>query len=135
MSKGEHNIYSSSQVRHIALHPHACGEHITFMSSTKTMYGSSPRMWGTLDAVTTSGLLIRFIPTHVGNTRLPIFCHESKVRFIPTHVGNTPLRSQFYPDCDRFIPTHVGNTSQIMGGIIHTPVHPHACGEHEKEVA
>ena len=30
----------------------------------------------------------------------------------------------------RFIPTHVGNTFYHSTGVIFTPVHPHACGEH-----
>ena len=35
----------------------------------------------------------------------------------------------------RFIPTHVGNTSHTESVPLLTPVHPHACGEHNKQVS
>ena len=51
-----------------SVHPHACGEH----SGAETRYGfvggSSPRMWGTQVLLMGKGLILRFIPTHVGNT-------------------------------------------------------------------
>src|SRR5687767_838990 len=31
-----------------SVHPHACGEHSAIVNSVKTLFGSSPRMWGTL---------------------------------------------------------------------------------------
>ena len=52
----------------IAVHPHACGEHVIFSALRPRTFGSSPRMWGTHragHAIAPSG---RFIPTHVGNT-------------------------------------------------------------------
>jgi len=51
-----------------AVHPHACGEHMAWMMARSPVGGSSPRMWGTLNAVKVTFLESRFIPTHVGNT-------------------------------------------------------------------
>ena len=51
-----------------SVHPHACGEHLIVTTKLKTMFGSSPRMWGTPSVLYPSGTVIRFIPTHVGNT-------------------------------------------------------------------
>ena len=31
-----------------AVHPHACGVHLGAMSLERLLFGSSPRMWGTL---------------------------------------------------------------------------------------
>ncbi len=30
-----------------SVHPHACGEHLSFVTPRKNCYGSSPRVWGT----------------------------------------------------------------------------------------
>ena len=70
--------------------------------------GSSPRMWGTLPELLPHFPVVRFIPTHVGNTHSP-FHNVAMHRFIPTHVGNTESFALF---------------SVIIS------VHPHACGEH-----
>ena len=64
-------------------------------------------MWGTLVAGMSLGAVIRFIPTHVGNSSA-MRTKEAINRFIPTHVGNSPTG----------VP--VGRPA---------PVHPHACGE------
>ncbi len=54
--------------RRCPVHPHACGEHETVAEIRAGETGSSPRMWGTLDAARLEHLARRFIPTHVGNT-------------------------------------------------------------------
>jgi len=53
-----------------AVHPHACGEHWIIAYLSNTLIGSSPRMWGTLIFIALIWLLSRFIPTHVGNTKI-----------------------------------------------------------------
>jgi len=55
----------------LSVHPHACGEHLSQLSSMDPKDGSSPRMWGTLAPARINGKAYRFIPTHVGNT-LPV---------------------------------------------------------------
>ena len=59
------------------VHPHACGEHFLFRLYRVALFGSSPRMWGTLDTLLTRIVGTRFIPTHVGNTCINIirFAH------------------------------------------------------------
>jgi len=72
-----------------SVHPHGCGDHLTFPVEA------------------TSAL--RFIPTGVGTTSRAssaiLFAH----RFIPTGVGTTPAAAG--SDGRRFIPTGVGTTS------------------------
>src|SRR5208283_4052546 len=53
-----------------AVHPHACGELSLFLSGIDSTTGSSPRMWGTPPAILLLFLMLRFIPTHVGNSGL-----------------------------------------------------------------
>ncbi len=55
-----------------AVHPHACGEHLECVGKRLRSGGSSPRMWGTLGVYPLRGYRVRFIPTHVGNTLLPL---------------------------------------------------------------
>jgi len=52
------------------VHPHACGEHWATDRHGRTRRGSSPRMWGTPHRCISPASRLRFIPTHVGNTRL-----------------------------------------------------------------
>ena len=49
------------------VHPHACGERKHRFISKASIYGSSPRMWGTLVYWCRYLSTRRFIPTHVGN--------------------------------------------------------------------
>ena len=51
------------------VHPHACGEHAGTSKLTGGFVGSSPRMWGTPRRTAERLGRLRFIPTHVGNTR------------------------------------------------------------------
>ena len=60
----------SPLTRSLAVHPHACGEHPAQAPVAEYWSGSSPRMWGTHKLVPDDLLVERFIPTHVGNTRL-----------------------------------------------------------------
>ena len=49
------------------VHPHVCGEHVPFAPAARGFFGSSPRVWGTLCETGNYRLLLRFIPTCVGN--------------------------------------------------------------------
>ena len=112
-------------------------------------HGSSPRMWGTHRLQQHADAVLRFIPTHVGNTSEE--CKRSKRSAVHPHacgehdvwraidkpsVGSSP-RMWGTPSPDlvaierrRFIPTHVGNTAAPLPASDRWPVHPHACGEH-----
>ena len=137
-----------------AVHPHACGEHLTIPANSVPRSGSSPRKWGTPLVHGKKSALRRVIPAQGGNTCRrgashcypavhPHACGEHRTEEITQRVedGSSPrmwgtLRIDLLRiELRRFIPTHVGNTSV---GIEHCDiwaVHPHACGEHLKAVA
>ncbi len=144
----------AARFRILAVHPHACGEHLPLAVHRVHVRGSSPRMWGTLRFSTRRLRLWRFIPTHVGNTDagrrtsggFPVHPHACGEHVLPRTVwvclsGSSPrmwgtrLVPSSADNSSRFIPTHVGNTwcEKVDGNIC--TVHPHACGEHEKELA
>ena len=52
------------------VHPHGCGERLPTRNATTEVYGSSPRLWGTLSYHGGFVDVSRFIPTAVGNARL-----------------------------------------------------------------
>ena len=52
---------------HVTVHPHVCGERYQLLLQHWTLDGSSPRMWGTREAIKGNTVLFRFIPTYVGN--------------------------------------------------------------------
>ena len=106
-------------------------------------------MWGTRNAGMNQKGRPRFIPTHVGNTRVPVTSSMEKA--VHPHAcgehGNRPAwkvsirgssprmwgtrRNACCSRCQtRFIPTHVGNTDSSLAATRVNPVHPHACGEH-----
>ena len=37
----------ATRTTHLEVHPHACGEHLSRIASSKMPVGSSPRLWGT----------------------------------------------------------------------------------------
>jgi len=51
----------------IPVHPHVCGEHGSMRFSSARMCGSSPRVWGTYCSNLRIHVILRFIPTCVGN--------------------------------------------------------------------
>ena len=131
------------------VHPHGRGEHLIDPAVGGCFGGSSPRSWGTLNQSITFRLVIRFIPTVVGNTLTQQNNqalksvhphgrgeHLDTHSLLPVHNGSSPrswgtLLHLPPMNCShRFIPTVVGNTARrsISGGII--TVHPHGRGEH-----
>ena len=52
------------------VHPHACGEYAPRADPSHVVRGSSPRMWGIQETHIYADNKGRFIPTHVGNTRV-----------------------------------------------------------------
>ena len=117
--------------------------------ATVRIIGSSPRMWGTLLVSAQGRWVVRFIPTHVGNTRMsfrprtpssvhPHACGEHSVpsySAVPfggssPRMWGTRVQAHLFFQGTRFIPTHVGNTLRRAVCVIVFSVHPHACGEH-----
>ena len=131
------------------VHPHACGEHAGLPLGLSLGTGSSPRMWGTPRLPPLGVVGDRFIPTHVGNTRLPrsaryrlsVHPHACGEHGLPMRprtamAGSSPRmwgtrsRIAMRMTRHRFIPTHVGNTVHQPIIEVVSSVHPHACGEH-----
>ncbi len=112
-------------------------------------HGSSPRMWGTHRLQQHADAVLRFIPTHVGNTLRcsgrsapsPVHPHACGEHLVSNcsqvarcgsspRMWGTPEAGRRKLEAHRFIPTHVGNTVGDPPTWAWRPVHPHACGEH-----
>ena len=121
---------------------HACGA-----------VGPSPRLWGIRVRGRPAMGLCRFIPTHVGNSRLqgglrerrevhPHACGEywTRAARLFLSAGSSPrmwgiLNVRIIgKKRQRFIPTHVGNTFLSSPPSRWASVHPHACGEYGLKV-
>ena len=59
---------ASVQIHPDAVHPRACGEHLTTACLSLKTHGSSPRMRGTPSQPYAIYRRVRFIPAHAGNT-------------------------------------------------------------------
>ena len=92
------------------VHPHACGELQEFLPERLAEFGSSPRMWGTLEYLKRSRPIR---PVH------PHACGELGATAPPgpLRTGSSPRmwgthsRILFLLPFYRFIPTHVGNST------------------------
>jgi len=112
-----------------AVHPHASGELLAEVNTLGIPLGSSPREWGTRGARRGGGLMSRFIPTRVGNSRsqrtpptpFPVHPHASGELLFQSPVrrlvnGSSPRewgtldRFRFDGRFSRFIPTRVWNS-------------------------
>jgi len=139
---------STSDAPSSPVHPHACGELISYLRSITCSAGSSPRMWGTPTIAVPVLSLSWFIPTHVGNSFFiyisekvllvhPHACGELGVicRYPVVVAGSSPrmwgtlTRPRFGYNLRWFIPTHVGNSGVSLTEPGASLVHPHACGE------
>ena len=95
--------HAGSKKDSIAVHPHACGEHPKPNRFALSVYGSSPRLWGTRGSMDAEATRPRFIPTPVGNTANlvahyiieavhPHACgeHDDKRERLEANVGSSP---------------------------------------------
>ena len=131
-----------------AVHPHACGEIASVMSSQARIVGSPPRVWGNRAAGTDPMAAPRFTPTRVGKSSVtiqsantdsvhPHACGEisriasSKASICgsPPRVWGNRARSPPRVRGQRFTPTRVGKSKLLTPAPTPEPVHPHACGE------
>ena len=77
---GNTSLHSKAWL-HSSVHPHARGEHPWARRRFKPSSGSSPRPWGTLRIGKIVHVVLRFIPTPVGNT----FVGRYSTRAPPVH--------------------------------------------------
>ena len=131
-----------------SVHPRACGEQVGYTGGKCFVYGSSPRVRGTVQDGKAAGEVVRFIPARAGNS-----VHET------THSGRNPVhpracgeqarqRSHIKSDTGssprvrgtelaivagqvlmRFIPARAGNRCRGPYRAAGRTVHPRACGE------
>ena len=133
------------------VHPHTRGEYGQNWTAEEISNGSPPHTWGILLLLGIGTYVMRFTPTHVGNTRLALASaaalsvhpHTRGEYFrvplqaetasgSPPHTWGIPGTWREILLQSRFTPTHVGNTMhpQTPGG--HRPVHPHTRGEYSE---
>ena len=129
-------------------HPRACGELPPNHASSVALFGSSPRMRGTLARPISGRQSVRIIPAHAGNSRStasvsssstdhPRACGElawSAVGQVgldgsSPRMRGTPSVVGVASDGTRIIPAHAGNSLRSPGMRPHAPDHPRACGE------
>ncbi len=134
-----------------AVHPRACGEHLTIRREALYASGSSPRLRGTYGDGLHEQSIHRFIPAPAGNIWHPMTLKTPGTvhpRACGEHLedggcafnnpGSSPrLRGTFFQRGNRlvlrrFIPAPAGNiiSSRVSAAI--TSVHPRACGEHSR---
>ena len=108
--------------------PRTWGTGLGWLTNSELIGGSSPRTWGTVDGLRNSVHAVRFIPTHVGNSRLSGL--RSRSTTVHPHArGEQALVHAKQLVVARFIPTHVGNSSARSRCARQSAVHPHARGE------
>ena len=131
-----------------AVHPRVCGEQIPRREKERDLFGSSPRVRGTVREVRAGSGLRRFIPACAGNS-----CRDGTTgQCLPVHPrvcgeqsgyhvwrgwsgGSSPrVRGTGFSICEgsgaqRFIPACAGNSGFGGGAHLRAPVHPRVCGE------
>ena len=132
----------------VAVHPRVCGEQEIPRSRCVSVYGSSPRVRGTVTAGPTHPARRRFIPACAGNSRYeygvlgptpvhPRVCGEQPNSTAITsapfgsspRVRRTAQGGKKQSKIGRFIPACAGNRSTARTTSIRTAVHPRVCGE------
>ncbi len=73
--------FSAFILKDTTVHPHLCGEYAFSLSSTWTLGGSPPPVWGILETDEEREKRLRFTPTCVGNTHV----HRSGLCGHPVH--------------------------------------------------
>ena len=144
---------STSTNRSLSVHPRACGEQLSGLVGFHSMFGSSPRLRGTVIRQHPTNDPSRFIPAPAGN-RLhprswartvpvhPRACGEqmNQLTFASTSSGSSPrLRGTDKGNVvvgmlRRFIPAPAGNSPPSSRSPRLRPVHPRACGEQNWQV-
>ena len=129
-------------------HPRACGENLTWCSSTWGTGGSSPRVRGKLTVARPPGAAQGLIPARAGKTRRrsqgpggrrahPRACGENAQVYndILPGGGSSPRvrgkrgRRQGHRRPGGLIPARAGKTSRRSAGTWRRRAHPRACGE------
>ena len=130
-------------------HPRVCGEHHRILLTIQHPVGSSPRVRGTLDRISSSSVKMGIIPACAGNTSTcretsqetrdhPRVCgeHATMQSLFLAMTGSSPrvrgtlLRTVWYLQPHGIIPACAGNTCMTSGLPRRSRDHPRVCGEH-----
>ena len=130
-------------------HPRACGAHKLRTSSMTALWGSSPRMRGSLLAERIRPHAAGIIPAHAGLTGIqpsllaaaqdhPRACgaHKTPLALSGTSLGSSPrMRGSHKEEWARYearriIPAHAGLTWAVRAAQRRSGDHPRACGAH-----
>ena len=136
-----------------AVHPRVCGERTKSQLSSRTRYGSSPRLRGTLATAAPVPHVHRFIPAFAGNASTqswstclvsvhPRVCGERSTTPAPKswrtgsspRLRGTPVNISSHERVHRFIPAFAGNAPRTGAQTGRCPVHPRVCGERVDQV-
>ena len=130
-------------------HPRGCGEHNSWMSCSKSVSGSSPRMRGAQRTDRLRPFSHGIIPADAGSTRPlqvirdaikdhPRGCgeHQQAGQRPVLHAGSSPrMRGALLwmvvgTNCTRIIPADAGSTRSRSSASSPGGDHPRGCGEH-----
>ena len=130
-------------------HPRVCGEHSVVYARVAVVWGSSPRMRGTLHVGDAIPDLDGIIPAYAGNTSLaqsywrvrrdhPRVCGEHARRAIEAkeargsspRMRGTPFSVLSFSLTFGIIPAYAGNTGRKSPSSGRPRDHPRVCGEH-----
>ena len=109
-------------------HPHACGDKRHILIRRLTPPGSSPRVWGQVDADFTVDLSDRIIPTRVGTSR----AYDTRGRRKRDHPHACGDKVSFASSPVQTVgssPRVWGQVGQVVSACIGMRDHPHACGD------
>ena len=109
------------------VHPHIRGAYCTSTPLSVIFSGSSPHTWGILAGGVAHHSFSRFIPTHVGHTRIYNVVAAVAPGSSP-HTWGIPVIAHHSSAQARFIPTYVGHTEKTFPWGLPSTVHPHLRG-------
>ena len=131
-----------------SVHPHPCGERPQSYNLWHQTAGSSPPVWGTHQVLQVCMEVVRFIPTHMGNTSPPQKAsgsdsghprprgeHGTIPMIAYGEIGSSPPRGEHVtvpatPYAVLGSSPRVGNTLLVVRHGMAKAVHPYPRGEH-----
>ena len=109
-------------------HPRVCGERRLSQIRIPVIFGSSPRMRGTLHHVIDRHIQPRIIPAYAGNACATI-CSYCRIADHPRVCGERVHRSDQFLLTARIIPAYAGNALSPTSIMVRKSDHPRVCGE------
>ena len=114
------------------VHPRARGEHTSSLTRQTSLTGSSPRHAGNTIAGPSTAARCTVHPRARGE-HFSIRAVSRSMSGSSPRTRGTLIDEHAMAGGVRFIPAHAGNTAKEPNDYTHTPVHPRARGEHDRE--